>query len=403
MRSLLCSVLCLGLLLGTGGPLPAAAPPYTVVKATLPNGLRIVIVPNALAPVVSTDMTYLVGSRDDPPAIPGMAHAQEHMMFRGTKELTTDELGTVATALGGSFNAFTQETVTHFQFTVPAANLDAVLRIESDRMHNLLDAQNQWEDERGAIEQEVSRDLETPGADFFSDAQAIAFAGTAYAHDGVGTLAAFDKLTGPQLKAFYDKWYAPNNAVFTIAGNVDPAQVMAMVRERFAAIPRKTVPAQAVAHFAPMKRTVIRRSTSLVYPLAAIGYRLPGVDSPDFIASFVLQGVLDAERGPLHALAVEGAALEGEWQSMPYVPEAQLGFAIAALPPGSDPDVMVKRLEAIMANIVKNGVSPELFESRSDASSRARSSAAIRFRPSPPIGPTSSRSTSSRRSRAKKN
>ena len=325
-------------------------------------------------------------------------------MFRGTKELTTDELGTVATALGGSFNAFTQETVTHFQFTVPAANLDAVLRIESDRMHNLLDAQNQWEDERGAIEQEVSRDLETPGADFFSDAQAIAFAGTAYAHDGVGTLAAFDKLTGPQLKAFYDKWYAPNNAVFTIAGNVDPAQVMAMVRARFAAIPRKTVPAQAVAHFAPMKRTVIRRSTSLVYPLAAIGYRLPGVDSPDFIASFVLQGVLDAERGPLHALAVEGAALEGEWQSMPYVPEAQLGFADRSVAAGQRSrrdgqaargDHGEHRQERRLAGICSSR--------RSDASSRARSSAAIRFRPSPPIGPTSSRSTSSRRSRAKKN
>ena len=88
---------------GASDALPSDA--NDVVKATLSNGLRVVIVRNALAPVVSTDLTYLVGSRDDPAGVPGMAHAQEHMMFRGTKNLSTGELGTIATALGGSFNA----------------------------------------------------------------------------------------------------------------------------------------------------------------------------------------------------------------------------------------------------------------------------------------------------------
>src|ERR1035438_7432456 len=96
-----------------GASLIAAAPAATgaaassVLKATLANGLRVVIVRNAIGPVVSTDLTYLVGSRDDPADVPGMAHAQEHMMFRGTPNLSTSELGTVATALGGEFNAAT--------------------------------------------------------------------------------------------------------------------------------------------------------------------------------------------------------------------------------------------------------------------------------------------------------
>ncbi|HEV8022719.1 MAG TPA: pitrilysin family protein [Candidatus Lustribacter sp.] len=334
-----------------------------VLKATLRNGLQVVIVRNTLAPVASTDLSYLVGSRDDPPDMPGLAHAQEHMMFRGTKNLSTAELGTIATALGGEFNAETSELTTQYQFTVPAADLDAVLRIESDRMRGVLDLQSQWQNERGAIEQEVARDEAAPGGDFFSDAQAIAFKGTVYEHPGVGTKAAFDALTGPRLKAFWQRWYAPNNAVLVIAGDVDPAATLAVVRSRFESIPEKTVPAHQAAHFQPLKRTVLRRPTTLAYPLAAVGFRLPGLNDPDFLASFVLQGVLGADRGALHQLGDDGLALEGEWSSTPYYPEGQLSFAVAALAPGNDPDAMVKRLEDMMTNIRDHGVPPELFES----------------------------------------
>jgi zinc protease len=346
----------------------SAAPPTGssgagVLKATLRNGLVVVIVRNTLAPVVSTDLSYLVGSRDDPPDMPGLAHAQEHMMFRGTKNLSTSELGTIATALGGNFNAQTSELTTQYQFTVPSADLDAVLRIESDRMRGVLDLQSQWQNERGAIEQEVARDEAAPGSDFFTDATAIAYKGTVYEHPGVGTKAAFDSLTGPRLKAFWDRWYAPNNAVLVIAGNVDPARTLADVRAHFESIPQKTIPAHQAAHFQPLRRTVIRRTTTLAYPLAAVGVRLPGLNSPDFLASFVLQGVLGADRAALHQLGDDGLALEGEWTAMPYAPEAQLGFAIAALSPGSDPDAMVKRLEGIMTEYHDHGVPAELFES----------------------------------------
>jgi len=337
-----------------------AAP--ALVDATLPNGMRVVIVPNALAPVVSTDLVYKVGSRDDPADFPGMAHAQEHMMFRGTKALSTGELGTIATALGGSFNAETSDTLTQYEFTVPAADLDAVLRIEADRMRDVLDAQNEWVDERGAIEQEVLRDESAPGGDFFRDAQAVALAGTPYARPGVGTRAAFERLTGADLHAFHAKWYAPNNAVLVVAGDVDPASVLARVRERFGAIARKTMPAHPTARLRPLARTVMRRTTTLVYPLAAVGFRLPGVESPDFIASFVLQQILGSSRGPLRALVDTGRALDGEWISMPYVPEAQLGYATAALGPAGDPVAMLHELETILQGFARAGVPKELFE-----------------------------------------
>ncbi len=333
-----------------------------VLKATLSNGLRVVIVRNTLAPVVSTDMTYLVGSRDDPQNFQGMAHAQEHMMFRGTPNLSTSQLGTIATALGGNFNAETSDTITQFEFTVPASNLDAVLRIESDRMRDILDAQSQWENERGAIEQEVLRDESTPGGDFFRDVQAYVFAGTPYARQGVGTIPAFNRLTGPDLKKFYERWYAPNNAVFVIAGNVDKEAVLAQVRSYFEGIPRRAVPAHPVAHLEPLEQKVIRRPTSLTYPLAALAFRFPGVNSPDFLAAYMLQQILGSPRGPFQPLVDSGQALDAEWISTPYVPEGQIGIATAALAPNANPYDMTKRLETIVRDYAAHGVPQELFE-----------------------------------------
>jgi zinc protease len=333
-----------------------------VLKATLHNGLRVVIVPNALAPVVATDMTYLVGSRDDPPDFPGMAHAQEHMMFRGTPNLSTSALGTIATALGGDFNASTSDTLTQFQFTVPSADLDAVFRIESDRMRDINDAQEQWQNERGAIEQEVLNDETAPGADFFSAARAAAFAGTPYQHEGVGTRAAFDRLTGTELKKFYERWYAPNNAVLVVAGNVDPEATLAKIRSYFEAIPGRAVPGHVPAHLRPLGHTLFRKPSTLVYPLAAVAYRMPGVDSPDFLPSYVLQAILDSQRGPMRALVDEGDALDAEFTSEPYVPEAQLAFATAALGPQGDAAAMAQRLEHVVSAYARQGVPRELFE-----------------------------------------
>jgi zinc protease len=98
-----------------------------VLRATLENGLHVVIVPSALAPVVSTVVNYRVGSNEAPARFPGMAHALEHMMFRGSPGLSADQLATIAAAMGGMFDADTQQTVTQYIFTVPTEDLDMAL------------------------------------------------------------------------------------------------------------------------------------------------------------------------------------------------------------------------------------------------------------------------------------
>ncbi len=155
---------------------PAAAD--DVLRATLKNGLRVVIVRNTLAPVVTTEINYLVGSNEAPDGFPGMAHAQEHMMFRGSQGLSAAQLSTIIASLGGEFNADTQQTVTQYFLTVPADNVDIALNIEAVRMRSVLDSDDLWKEERGAIEQEVAQDLSNPGYIFSTQLLQELYAGT---------------------------------------------------------------------------------------------------------------------------------------------------------------------------------------------------------------------------------
>ena len=135
---------------------PEAEHASNVTRATLANGLRVVVVRDTLAPVVTTVMNYQVGSNEAPAGFPGMAHAQEHMMFRGSPGLSADQLADISAAMGGNFNADTQQTVTQYFFTVPAEDLDVALHLEAVRMRGSLDTDDLWKEERPAIEQEVA-------------------------------------------------------------------------------------------------------------------------------------------------------------------------------------------------------------------------------------------------------
>src|SRR6266436_666124 len=141
---------------------PAPRAEAGVLRATLPNGLRVIIVRNTLAPVVATSVNYLVGSNDTPDGFPGTAHALEHMMFRGSPGLTADQLANIGSVMGGNFNANTRENLTQYLFTVPSEHLDVALHIEAARMQDVLDTDADWAQERGAIEQEVAQDLSDP-------------------------------------------------------------------------------------------------------------------------------------------------------------------------------------------------------------------------------------------------
>src|SRR6185312_6902968 len=152
-----------------------------------------------------------------PAAFPGTAHAVEHMMFRGSPGLSKDQLSAIAASMGGAFNADTTQGVTQYYFVAPAQDLEVALHIQALRMRGVDMREDQWQKERGAIEQEVSRDLSNPAYKFYEQMQAQLFAGTPYAHTPLGTRESFDKTTASMLKQFHDTWYAPNNAILVIA------------------------------------------------------------------------------------------------------------------------------------------------------------------------------------------
>ena len=139
-------------------------------------------------------------------------------MFRGSPGLTADQLANIGSVMGGNFNANTRESITQYLFTVPSEDLDVALHIEATRMQGVLDSKEDWEKERGAIEQEVAQDLSNPSYLLFQKLRERMFAGTPYEHVALGTRPSFDTTSADTLKHFYDSWYAPNNAILVIAG-----------------------------------------------------------------------------------------------------------------------------------------------------------------------------------------
>jgi zinc protease len=332
-----------------------------VLRATLDNGLRVVIVRNSIAPVVTTMVNYLVGSNEVPEGFPGMAHAQEHMMFRGSPGLSANQLADLIAAMGGMFDADTQQTVTQYFFTIPAEDLEVALRIEAIRMRGVLDSEKLWEEEKGAIEQEVAQDLSSPDYLFYTKLLAAMFKGTPYAHTPLGTHASFEKTTGAMLKEFYETWYAPNNALLVIVGDVDPHEALAQVRKFFTDIPPKKLPPRPEIHLEPVQPERFYLKTDQSYGLATISFRMPGYDNPDYPATQVLADVLSNQRSNLYALVPEGKALYAGFE-LDTLPRAGVGYAMAAFPKGADAETLAQEIQKILAEDLKNGFSADLVE-----------------------------------------
>jgi zinc protease len=368
MRPLLLASLVLAAL---AAPLPALAADGEVLRATLANGLRVVVVRNSLAPVVTTSVNYLVGSDEAPVGFPGTAHAEEHMMFRGSPGLTAEQLADIGSVLGGDFNADTREGLTQYLFTVPAEDLDVALHIEALRMRGALNSASEWSHERGAIEQEVAQDLSEPGYVLYSKLRARLFAGTPYAHDALGTRPSFDKTTAAMLQSFHQTWYAPNNAILVIAGDVEPQAALGEVRSLFGDIRRKKLPARPAVH----PRTIVPASftvdTDRPSGTLMIALRTPGPRSADFAALEVLADVLSNRRFDLYGLVPEGKATSAEFALDP-LPQAGLAYAVTTFTAGSDSKTLEREVRAILARVAREGVPAELVEAaklqeRSDA------------------------------------
>jgi len=333
-----------------------------VTRATLDNGLRVVIVRDPLAPVVTVEQNYIVGGDETPDGFPGMAHAQEHMAFRGCSSVSADQISAIFAQLGGFGNADTQQNITQYFSTVPAADLDIALRVDADCMRDIQDAQSEWAQEKPAIEQEVARDLSNPTYKFTTRLNDDMFSGTVYSHDALGTKESFDATTGEMLKDFYEKWYAPNNAILVIAGDVNPSAALAKVKEFYGNIPKKSLQPRPAINLQPVKPESFTLDSNLPYLLAFLAFRMPGTDSPDFAASQILGDVLSSQRGNLYAMVPQGKALQTEFDFAEAYAKASVAYSVAVLPADGNGAPVIAEMRRILADYAVNGVPAELVE-----------------------------------------
>ena len=339
---------------------PVAADEANVASATLSNGLRVVVVHDPLAPVVTTILNYQAGS--DEQWIPGLAHATEHMMFRGSSTLSSSQLMQAIGITGGDLDADTTSGVTQYFFTVPSAYLDVALRAERSRATGLLMTQALWSQERGAITQEVQQDNSDAFYRLFTKMQQRIIGGTPYAKNTLGTVNGFaHNVNGAQLRRFYDRWYHPNNAVFIIAGDVDPQATVAHVRALFGDLHASTLPQREPVHLGPLHAALYRDTSDQGYTEVALGYRFPGYDSPDYAAGQILGDVLNSSRSTFGGLPYTGRALATEFFAQEY-PKTAVALAFAAIPVAEPPEQIDREMRSIIDGYRKNGVPVDIVE-----------------------------------------
>jgi zinc protease len=359
-RRILLLAVTLALCLCSVGSRLAGAAMESVTRATLSNGLRVVIVRDPIAPVVTVENNILVGGDETPAGFPGMAHAQEHMLFRGCSGLSGPQISAIYAQLGGENNADTQQTVTQYFATVPAENLDIALHVDAACLAGAEDSETEWAQERGAIEQEVARDLSNATYKFITRLNEDLFVGTPYAHDPLGTKPSFDQTTGAMLQQFYHSWYAPNNSILIITGDVDPQSVLAKVKSIYGAIPKHDVPAHPVVNLQPVKPETFTLESDLPYQLVFVAFRMPGTGSSDFAAAQILGDVLGSPRAKLYDLVVQGKALAVEFSMGESYPKASVGYAVAAIPAEADARPVVANIQSVLADALSNGLPVDL-------------------------------------------
>ncbi|HKR28025.1 MAG TPA: pitrilysin family protein [Acidobacteriaceae bacterium] len=343
---------------------PKAEPP---ARATLSNGMQVVIIRNTLAPVVTVMANYKVGANETPPDFPGLAHAEEHMAFRGCQGMSADQTAAIFALLGGDNNADTQQNITQYFETVPAADVDVALQAQADCTRGVEDSQAQWDQERGAIEQEVARDLSNPTYKFVNRMNAEMFAGTPYAHDPLGTRESFDKTTATMLQDFYKEWYTPSNMILVIVGDVDPAATLAKIKQMYSEIPSHPLPARPEIHLQPIKPDTFTLESNLPYVLGFIAWRMPGTDSPDYAPMQILGDVLASQRADLYGMVPAGHALAAEFGIAETYPKASVAYGLVAQPAGVDTNPAIEEMRQIINKYAQNGVPADLV----DAAKRA--------------------------------
>src|SRR5437667_2790845 len=239
-------LLAVGLVALAPAQLAAQAGRISYESFALPNGLRVVYSEDHSTPIVTVDLWYRVGSRNERPGRGGFAHLFEHMMFQGSAHVKKAEHFQLVERAGGAVNGSTAEDRTNFYEELPSNRLNLGLWLEADRMRSLAITDSNFINQREAVKEErrLRVDNQPYSGAIFEGMYALADSATcfSYAHSIIGSIADLNAARTADVKAFFDLYYAPNNATLTVVGDFQPEEAKALIREYFADIPRGQSP-----------------------------------------------------------------------------------------------------------------------------------------------------------------
>jgi len=209
-----------------------------VVEYRLDNGLTALIINNPKLPIFSLKMFYKVGGKNEVPGITGASHFLEHMMFKGAKKYGKNTIDFIIEGSGGSTNAYTTNDQTVYYENLPKDQLEIILDIEADRMENMLLDPDEFERERAVVlEERKMRYENSPKGQLYLELMQTVFKGTPYGQSVIGSIPDLKSVTRDQIYNYFKKFYAPNNAVLVLVGDVRTSQAKKLINEKFGSIP----------------------------------------------------------------------------------------------------------------------------------------------------------------------
>ncbi len=334
-----------------------------VFQTELKNGLHVVVVEDKAAPVVQIATWYHFGSLDETKGKTGLAHALEHMMYRGTPNISASGLDDIVARLGAQMNGQTSYDYTQYYFVMPADKLDVGLYIEADRMQNASIRQADWDIEGGAVMNELLGDEGSPFFSLLSQVRAAAYPGEPNGRTPIGSKSDVQRAKASDIAAYYHRWYAPNNATLVVAGDVDHEAVFARAEHFFGAIPPKTLPQRPAISPVPTGHTAeVDSNLPFPFEMVDLAYAVPGDTEPGEPAISTMVQLINNQLSPFyHSLVETNVALAIEAQQDTQLRGGLLNVFIV-LNHGHSAREAQTIFQSTMDNMLNNGFSPELVQ-----------------------------------------
>lgn len=335
-----------------------------VTETVLPNGLKVILLENHKAPLVTFQVWYRVGSSNEIPGKTGLSHMLEHMMFKGTKKVGPEMFSRIIQENGGNNNAFTSHDYTAYYENLRSDRVQAAIDLEADRMRNLVLREKDFRTERKVVmEERRQRTEDNPQAYLWERVEAAAFTVSPYRWPIIGWMEDMERWTLGDLTSHYRTYYSPANAFLVVAGDFNRDELLPRIRKAFGSLPGGVKPDEKRAQEPPQKeerRIVVEKEAQL--PFLVKGYHVPNLHDPD---SYVLEVIAAVLSGGKSSRFYSGLvrerrlALEAETDHSLLSLDPRLFYLYAVPMPGRGAEELEKALDGEMEKLRKELVGDE--------------------------------------------